>query len=96
MKFLLIFLSSCTFGQYDCVHEIIVYETYADCAQAQAEHDGYHTVCAFVTERNDREFDIESLGEPDGLLSEEQGNDPTSKTQPDKIEPSTTGHAEAS
>jgi hypothetical protein len=62
-NFLLIFLSSCTFGQYDCVHEILVYETYADCAEARKEYEGYQTVCAMAVEGSHREFDIQSIGE---------------------------------
>lgn len=61
IKFLLIFLSSCSFG-YECVHEILAYETFAECSAAQQKHDGYRTLCAMVTENGTREFDIQSIG----------------------------------
>ena len=63
IKFLLIFLSSCTFGQYDCVHEILTYKTYADCKEAQDLHDNYRTVCAMAVEGSNREIDIQSIGQ---------------------------------
>ena len=60
MKFLLIFLSHCTFGKFDCVHEVVAYETYSECMEHKP--DNSYAVCAAIVESDNQDPVIYSLG----------------------------------
>lgn len=63
LSFLLIVFSHCTFGKYDCIHEVYRHETYAECQDAR---QGWtYAACTMISENDNQDPVIHSLGKQD-------------------------------